>query len=61
MTDEPRRGGHHDDHAPTDEAGSASTAYWRAVCEAMPPMTSQEIAEIATLLRRIDARHGNAE
>lgn len=33
-----------------------SAAYWARVCAALPPMTAEEIADIAVILRRIDER-----
>jgi hypothetical protein len=30
--------------------------YWQAVCADLPPMTEQEIANVALIMRRIDAR-----
>jgi hypothetical protein len=32
--------------------------YWRRACAALPPMTPEEIAAVAVILRRIDARRG---
>ncbi len=30
--------------------------YWQAVCADLPPMTEQEIANVALIMRRIDAQ-----
>jgi len=35
-----------------------SQAYWTRTVSAMPPMTPEEIATVAVILRRIDARRG---
>jgi hypothetical protein len=31
--------------------------YWQRAVSALPPMTDEEIAAVAVILRRIDARH----
>jgi hypothetical protein len=33
-----------------------SYRYWKRACAALPPMTSEEIAAVGVVLRRIDAR-----
>lgn len=40
----------------SDEALEESLAYWRPIVAAMDPMTKEEIADVAAVLRRIDAR-----
>jgi hypothetical protein len=34
-----------------------SRAYWRPIVAAMAPMNSEEIADVAAILRRIEARY----
>ena len=36
-----------------------SYAYWRRACAALPPMSPEEIATVAVVLRRIDDRRGH--
>ena len=35
--------------------------YWQAVCADLPPMTEQEIANVALVMRRIDARRAQRD
>jgi transcriptional regulator with XRE-family HTH domain len=37
-----------------------SWEYWGLICAAMPPMTDDQIATVATVLRRIDQQHQHA-
>lgn len=37
-----------------EPAESASDAYWREICAAMPPMTDADISAVAVILRQID-------
>lgn len=45
-----------------DDTGSSidaeSRSYWKRAVSAMPPMTPEEIATVAVILRRIDTRRG---
>lgn len=38
------------------EISEESRAYWRPIVAAMAPMTSEELADVAAILRRIDRR-----
>ncbi|SDC20339.1 hypothetical protein SAMN05216174_101492 [Actinokineospora iranica] len=38
-----------------------SWEYWGLICAAMPPMTSEQIASVAVVLRRIDQQRQNAD
>ncbi|WP_125591561.1 hypothetical protein [Amycolatopsis balhimycina] len=40
----------------TSEISEESRAYWRPIVAAMAPMTSEELADVAAILRRIDHR-----
>ncbi|MFD9966096.1 hypothetical protein [Amycolatopsis sp. NPDC058986] len=40
----------------TSQISEESRAYWRPIVAAMKPMTSEEIADVAAILRRIDNR-----
>ncbi len=42
--------------ADTPEIDWERLRYWQAVCADLPPMTEQEIANVALVMRRIDAR-----
>jgi transcriptional regulator with XRE-family HTH domain len=47
-----------DAHAFTGQPGADdSWEYWGLICAAMPPMTEDQIATVATVLRRIDKHH----
>lgn len=50
MIPEPRA----EDQTGTEPAESASDAYWREICAAMPPMTDADISAVAVILRQID-------
>lgn len=52
MTSHPNAG-----RAPEDDHKDVQArrwAYWRRVCDGLPPMTGQEIAAVGAILRRID-------
>ncbi|WP_370934665.1 hypothetical protein [Amycolatopsis sp. cg13] len=40
----------------TSQISEESRAYWRPIVAAMDPMTSEELADVAEILRDIDAR-----
>ena len=44
-----------------EPAESASDAYWRELCAAMPPMTDDDIRAVAVILRQIDEDRQSAE
>ena len=51
----------HDSNTESEPDSAASmdpegARYWREACAALPPMTPEEIAAVAVILRRIDAR-----
>lgn len=46
---------------PPGQDADSDREYWQRVCAAMPPMTPDEIADVATVLRRIDARRSHED
>ena len=50
-----------EDQTGTEPAESASDAYWREICAAMPPMTDEDIRAVAVILREIDQERRTRE
>ncbi|MBB4684638.1 hypothetical protein [Amycolatopsis jiangsuensis] len=51
-----------DERTPRDAASQISEesrAYWRPIVAAMEPMTHEQLADVAAILRRIEARHSD--
>ncbi|MBB4683964.1 hypothetical protein [Amycolatopsis jiangsuensis] len=42
---------------PPSQISEESWAYWRPIVAAMEPMTHEQLADVAAILRRIQARH----
>jgi hypothetical protein len=43
-------------HPTTSQISAESAAYWAPIVAAMPPMTADDLADVAGILRRIDTR-----
>jgi hypothetical protein len=48
-------------HTITSQISPESAAYWEPIVASMPPMTYEDLADVADILRRIHARRGQAE